>query len=440
MTVVRSTSGRRVLLLSVAVTLVLPAAFAQDRQPATQATIRADGTLLVDDRPVFPVGIHTEDVDSISRIAEAGFNLVSGTGEWEAAHYEAAAAHDLLILGGHYVWATFASFRTGGGIDLKPSEEAGIQNVLTHGRDQSWRMPLDTLSAFDHLPGVIGWRTNEEPEAKLVEYMEYAYEIFKSNSPGHLVVTLSCDPRWFRAFRNTADVLVFDNYPYRGGAGPKRTVLETYEWTRQGVEAMEGKAVWLMPQLIPPSYWSLDPKDGLSLQQMRLQNYAGLIAGAKGVVMYTYGSFPLVFERDEDGSRAKRPASEEVMSRRWERVSALVRELNELGPVLCDARPTQELDIRWLEPGSLGPGPQMTRELDLYGRKYLLVANVLDVPLAGTVYGINGGNQRAYDASVWLGEGALSVRAERPGEPTLTIAPQGTGVFVLTRRPVTISE
>lgn len=431
---------RRALWLCIAVALAIPGVFAQEQQAATRATIRADGTLLVDDRPVFPVGMHTEDAACIGQVADAGFNLVSGTGEWDAEHYKAAAESELLILGGHYVWATFASFRTGGGIDLRPSEEAGIQNVLAHGRDQSWRMPLDTLRAFDHLPGVIGWRTNEEPEAKLVEYMEYAYEIFKSNSPGHLVVTLSCDPRWFHAFRNTADVLVFDNYPYRGGRGPKRALLETYEWTREGVEAMEGKAVWLMPQLIPPSRWSLDPEDELSLQQMRLQNYAGLIAGAKGVIMYSYGSFPLVYERDQDGNRASRPASDEVMRQRWDRVSALVGELNELGPMICDARPTQELDIRWTEPGSLGPGPQMTRELDLYGRKYLLVANVLDVPLVGTVYGINGGNRRAYDASVWLGEGDLSVSAERPGEPTITVAAQGAGVFVLTRRPVTTAE
>lgn len=407
---------------------------------AMRAMIRADGTLVVDDRAVFPVGMHTEDVESIARISEAGFNLVSGTGSWTEEHYVAAAEQDLLILGGHYVWATFASFREGGGIDLKPSGEEGLHNVLGHGRNWAWQMPLDTLGAHDARPGVIGWRTNEEPKAKLVEYMEYAYEIFKSNSPEHLVVSLSCDPRWFHAFRNTADVLVIDNYPYRGDATPKRAVLETYEWVRRGVEAMEGKAVWVMPQLIPPSRWSVEPEDELTLRQMRLQCYAGLIGGAKGVIMYDHHSFSRVWERNEEGRRIDRPAGEERMARRWRDVTALAGELSELGPMLCEARPTQELEIRWLQPGAYGPGPQMVRELDLYGAKYLLVVNVLNVPLRGTVLGINGGNRRAYDASVWLGEDDLSVSAETPGEPTVTVAPQGAGVVKLTRRAVRRAE
>ena len=34
---------------------------------------------------------------------EAGFSLVSGTGEWDDGHYAAAHDNGLLILGGHYV-------------------------------------------------------------------------------------------------------------------------------------------------------------------------------------------------------------------------------------------------------------------------------------------------------------------------------------------------
>ena len=311
-----------------------------------------------------------------------------------------------------------------------------MQNVIAHARDQSWRMPLDTLAAFDALPGVIGWRTNEEPEGKLVEALEYAYEVFKSHSPRHLVVTLSCDPRWFYAFRNTADVLVVDNYPFRGSHQVKRSLLETYQGVRQGVEAMAGKAVWVMPQLYPPSYWSLDPSEELSVGDMRLQDYAALIGGAKGVVMYSYSMFGRVRERDAEGNARLRPADEAVRQRRWAAVRAVVGELNKLGPIICDGRPSGDAEIRWLEPGAQGPGPQLTRELDYYGTKYLLVANLLDMPIQGKAYGINGGNRRAYDATVFAGEADLSVSADSPGEPTITVGPRGAGVFVLERRPV----
>lgn len=430
--------NRRIVFAVGAVVLLALQAAAQP--DPTRAMVRADGTLVVDDRATFPVGMHTEDLESIQRIADAGFNLVAGTGEWDAEYYQAARERDLLILGGHYVWATFASFRGGNGIDLAPSEEAGVQNVLAHGRDQSWRMPLDTLQAFDALPNVIGWRTNEEPEAKLVEYMEYAYEIFKSNSPAHLVATLSCDPRWFHAFRNTADVLIIDNYPFRGGAGQKRSVLETYEWVRAGVDAMPGKAVWVMPQLIPPSFWSRNPEDEITLAQMRLQVYAGLVGGAKGVIFYNESMFGQVYERGEDGRRVGREAPEEVMAARWSDLETLVAELSWLGPIICHARPTRDLEILWAEPGSYGPGPQMVRELDLYGEKYLLALNVLDQPLTGAVLGINGGNREGWSAEVWLGESDLSVEGEPEKAPTITVGPRGAGVFRLTRRPIVREE
>jgi len=406
----------------------------------TRAMIRADGTLLVDDRPVFPIGIHSETLESIPDIADAGFNLISGSGEWGAEHYAAAHERGLMILGGHYVWATFASFRTGGGIKLKPSESAGMQNVLANARDQGRRRPLETLAAFDHLPGVIGWRINEEPEGKLVEYMEYGYEVFKSHSPAHIVATLSCDQRWFHAFRNTADVLIYNNFPYRGLHKSAGSVLDTYTGVRRAVEVMGGKPVWVMPQLYPPSYWSLDPVDELTLTDMRLQNYAALIGGAKGVVMYDHVMFTRVRDRDEKGSARLRPAEEDVMQKRWAAVKAVVAELKQLGPIICDARPTEEVVIRWLQPGVNGPGPQMVRELDLYGTKYLLVMNLLDVPIGGKVYGLNAGNPTAYSARVWLGENGLSVAEAKPGALQITLGPRAAGVFILSRRPLERQE
>jgi len=405
----------------------------------TRATIRADGTLLVNDRPVFPVAMRTEQLDSLKPIAEAGFNMVLGSGEWGPKHYAEAQRNNLLVLGGHYVWATFATFRGKGAIDLRPSEEAGLQNVLRSAHDQSGRLPLETLAAFDRLPGVIGWDTNEEPEGRLVESLEYAYEIFKSHSPSHIVATLSCDPSWFHLWRNTCDVLIVDNYPFRGRARNKRSLLETYEWLRHAVEVMGvGKSVWLMPQLIPPSEWSRNPADEISLRDMRLQNYIGLIAGAKGIIMYHWAALGVSY-----GRAGRQQVSDEVFQRRWNTVKAMVKELNALAPILCDARPTAELQIFWLSPGAQGPGPQMTRELDYYGRKYLLVANLLDVPIEGKVYGINRGNRRAYRASVFLGEGDLSVSGvarnidyDEPGGIVIKVGPRGAGVFLLERRPV----
>jgi hypothetical protein len=132
---------------------------------AMRAAIRADGTLLVNDKPVFPIGMRTEMLESIKTIAEGGFNLVLGSGEWGPDHYRAAAENKLLILGGFYEWASFASFRGNHGLDLRPSEEEGLKTVLRQARDQKRHTIPEALSSFDGLPNVIGWNINEEPEA-----------------------------------------------------------------------------------------------------------------------------------------------------------------------------------------------------------------------------------------------------------------------------------
>jgi hypothetical protein len=207
--------------------------------------------------------------------------------------------------------------------------------------------------------------------------------------------------------------------------------LETYEQVRDAAEAMKGKAVWLMPQLLSPSQWSRLPEDDISLGDMRLQNYCGLIAGAKGVIMYHWPALSVAYRGKE-----KVQVSQEVFQRRWNAAKAVAAELSRLGPVICDGRPTRDLEIVWTEPGTQGPGPQLARELDYYGTKYLLVANLLDVPIKGKVFGINGGNRRAYSGSVFVGDGDLSVSQPEPGESQVTVGPRGAGVFQFERRPI----
>ena len=404
---------------------------------ATKAAIRSDGTLMVDDKPVFPVGIRTEDKGSLKKIADAGFNMVLGSDSWEAEYYAEASKNNLLIIGGHYLWATFATFRGDHAIDLKPSEEAGLKNVLLSAYDWSKRLPLETLAAFDHLPGVIGWNTTEEPEARLVEVLEYAYEIYKSQSPSHVIVNLADRPQWFHLWKNTADVLLIDNYPFRGGAFEQRSLIENYDYIKTGIKGMDGGAVWHMTQLIPPSHWSLKP-DIITLKDLRLQHYAGLIGGAKGVIMYEWDM--LLNERNSDGWKK---VSEKVFNSRYDVVKKTVEELNILGPIICNGRVSNDLKLGWLNPGAQGPGPQMVREIDYYGKKYVLVANPLDVPVKAKIWGWNAGNRRGYKATVFQGKNDLSVLpykdpgiyVDGPWIAELEVAPRGSGVFLLERLP-----
>ena len=405
---------------------------------ADKASIRGDGTLLVNGKAVFPIGIRTEKAYDLKPIADAGFNMVMGSGEWELGHYKEAQKNKLLVLAGHYVWANFRG--TQPAINLRARGDAIVRNLLENAKDQRKRKLAEALKKFDHLPGVIGWKTGDEPEAKLTEIVEAGYEIIKSYNPNHIVGPITCDSQWVGYFRNACDVLMVDNYPLRGSNYKKEkkwvtSINETHRRVKSAVDAMKDKAVWYMPPMYGPSYWTHEAGDELTLAEMKLPVYAGLIAGAKGLIFFHWGLLDKDFIKDKDGKRKTIAVSKDIFNTRLSIMKSLASELKKLSPILCDGRPNKDLDIRWFSPGKYGPGPQLTRIMEYDGKQYLFVMNLLNEPIEAKVFGPDPAhNFRAYDAKVFVGKDALSTRAERPGEPIIKIAPLGTGVFVLTRR------
>ena len=410
----------------------LPAGF-------TSATIRGDGTLLINGKPVFPIAARSEKLHEIEEVAAAGFNMILGSGEWGIEHYNRAREKGLLIFAGHHCWMSFRGVPKE--FNVTGREETLLKTVIMNARDQSKRTIHETLQQFDHLPGVMGWCISDEPEAKLSEIAEAGYEIFKSNTPGHVVAQISCDPHWFKNFRHAADVLMVDDYAFQGtprNRPYRRGILETYSRVKQAVDDMGGKPVWLMPGLYDPSYWSWKPEESLTLRDMRLANYAGLIAGAKGIVMYHWGNLRNEYSEGEDGKRKTIQKSDEQFAAKVKMIATSVAELHQLGPIIINGRPAEDIWVHWVAPGRNGPGPQVFRVMDYEGKRYLMVVNFLDVAIKGQAYGINMSvNRRAYETEVWLGGEDLSVVPERrPGENTFTVGPRGAGVFVLTRIPI----
>lgn len=421
-----------VRMLLVCVVLSSLSCAAAGGEPA-RASIRGDGTLLINGRAVFPVGIRIEgEGKEHERIAQAGFNMLLGSGKVEAPYYEAAARNNLWVVAGHYVWATFATVRSGNPrkVDLYAEDEAGFQKTFGYW-NQSGRKPLDALAAFDHFPCVFAWNTCEEPPAKFIEPIEHMYEIFKSNSPQHLVIPLSCDMKWAHVFRNAGDVLIVDCYPYRGHRS--QPAIYTYQWVRRAREAMGGKPVWLMPQLYNPFYWSKRDEDELTLQQMREQNYLGLIAGAKGIIMYHYYSLQ---QWCENGKLHKGGCEAEVFERRWDRVRQVVAELNSLGPIICDGRPV-DLPLQWFGPDHKALGPQLTRVLDHYGKRYMLVCNLAEYPIRAQLCKNSHAIRNVYSAAPFLGAADIHVEHSRSDGPVeIVVKPKGAGVVLLERVPL----
>ncbi len=401
-----------------------------------RAMIRGDGTLLVNGEAMFPIGVRTEVVADLKPIADCGFNMVMGSGEWDVEHYAEADRLGLKIIAGHYVWAAFRG--TQPNVNLRARGDAVVNTVMKNAKDQRQRTLEEAVKSFDHLPGVIGWKIGDEPEAKLTEIVEAGYEIIKSYNPQRIVGPILCDRQWLGNFRNAGDVIFMDNYPLRGTTEKKWTtsINETHDRMRRAVEAIPNKSAWYVAPMYPGSYWSLRPEEGMNLQDMRLPVYAGLIAGAKGILFFHWGLLDKTWSKDDTGKQ-KKIISYEEQADRLAIMKSLVVELKKLSPILCDGRVNDEPDIRWFEPGKYGPGPQLTRVIEFEGKQYLIVMNLLDVPIEGNVFGPDPAhNFRAYDADVFMGEEYLSVKTEKAGEPIIKIAPRGAGVFVLTRRSI----
>lgn len=394
-----------------------------------RASIRADGTLMINGKSVLPIGIRIEgEGEEFAKLADVGFNTLLGSGAVGHEYYEAAARYGLWVIGGHYDWAHFESLSRGNehGVDFYAGDIAGLTKAFGYG-NQSGQTPLEVIDTFDHYPTVFAWNTCEEPTAKYVEPLEQMYAIFKANSPDHLVVTLLTHPDWYHTFKNAGDVTIVDVYPYRG-AGSLPAIL-SYQYVRRAIEET-GKPVWLMPQLYHGFYFSKNPADELTLQQIRQASYLGLIGGAKGVIFYSYYAYEAIASGDTRDKSA-------VLQERWTNLKVAVTELRHLSPLVCDGRPV-ELHIPWKTQDGVDAGLNPVRTFEYYGDYYVMVANVTSRPINGTIETLERADPNGFELSIFAGGSDLQVaQAQGPDNPAVvTVQPNGAGVVKLERRPL----
>ena len=407
---------------------------------ADTATIRGDGTMVVDGQPFFPVAFRAEKLEGVKEGIDCGFNMVMGSGEWDRQIYDVANQAGLKIIGGDS-YVHFLGVQEG--INLKARETSVIWNFIRHTRDQRRRSVFKQLTEFGKLPGVIGWVTNDEPEAKSTEVCEAAYEVVKSYMPEKLVFTISCDVRWVSGLINTADVLIYDRYLLRGTQPKERAYSNALnslsDYMEHCVKEWQSKSCWYMPQLYPPSYFSLKKDELLTAADLRQQCYTALIAGAKGLVFYDWGELNYTHYRNKKGEKQSVKLTPEQKAQQLDMLRSIVSEFKSLGEIICDGRVSREAFVMFTAPGKLGPGSIKHRILDYYGKQYILLSNPLDVPLEGVFLGPDMGHnnfQKTFTGRVFAGENDITLGKHKEGMVTFTVAPGGCGVVELTRTSI----
>lgn len=265
----------------------------------------------VDDQLFFPVGFYYVDYDSepshviqgqlaaLKQISDSGFNTL------HASINNCVADHKTL---------------------LKAAERLGISIISDHQSDASFK---DSVNQFKSFPALIGWSIGDDvnsryqprqilerhQQAKAIDPQRFTY-----------ISMFDPDPKVIQPYLPTANVIGMQSYPVS-----ERSLNSTFSEIRTAVETSRkyhGAAVIANLQSFQ---WQDTDRQGNpqripTPEEVRNMTYQALIAGAQGILYYTY--------RDEHWFLPEHPAL-------WAELRSLATEINQLKPLLLEFSPSQ---------------------------------------------------------------------------------------------------
>jgi hypothetical protein len=229
-------------------------------------SIRANGSLLIDQRPFFPMGVYhvswgvstPKQIKHLEEIAAAGFNTVH------------ASAND---------WAGYTKF-------LRRANELGVYVLSEHHAD-----PLEFLQHFKNEPAILAWNLADDVDngkRTPPEVMALNRKI-RAADPNHLTY-ISGYSKNLQNFAQCANILGRQSYPIRNHTTDE--LSKTHPDIAEIADAISKapqQAVFANLQVFP---WSAagPPEQGTvpDVPEVRNMTYQALLGGAKGILYYTY--------------------------------------------------------------------------------------------------------------------------------------------------------
>jgi hypothetical protein len=234
--------------------------------------IRADGTTMVNHKPFFPFGFYhvswrttaQERMDALRDIATAGFNTI---------HASATNLND------------YGEF-------LDEAARLGVY-VLT---EQNKIGLVNLVKEFKNKPAVLGWSIADDVDRGSFtpnDVLESHHQA-KTLAPNH-VTYVSGGSRKIEHFTNCSDIIAMQAYPLIFGKGRELSIAyRKILFTKEYVNKFSNKAVyanlqtfdWAVEQPENPKY-----KQGTrapTFEEVRNMTYQAILAGAKGIIYYTY--------------------------------------------------------------------------------------------------------------------------------------------------------
>jgi hypothetical protein len=365
---------------------------------AEERRVYVDGRqrLVVDGKPFFPLGLYlgpTED-EHLARIAAAGFNTILcygyGVGADPEAYMERARAHGLKVI------YSIKDFYDGTTYFPAGSSITGPELALQYVRK------------FRDHPALLAWYINDELGLGWLPKLGAMYNLVRDEDPQHPAFQVLCRPPEFGDYYDVTDILGVDPYPV-----PRRPVSMVTEWMETATAAMrDTKPVWIVPQLHKWAIYSGKDEDREpTYDEKRCMAFLGLIAGAKGMIFYSYSDL----FRDTGRSRAP----EGVFGRRWDEVTRIAADLRKVIPAALEGEPVT------VDTSGSGPDVSATA-FRLNGQVYVLAANASSEAAQAVAVKLGDARQGSAHKLLSGGEAKLEGKAL-----TDTLPPLGVEAYVL---------
>jgi len=268
-------------------------------QPLANGVNIVNGITIVNGKSFFPFGFYyisweptVQDlIKDMRDIAAAGFNTIQ------------APANEVK---------SYEQF-------LNEAARLGIYVLSEQGMDL-----LDMINSFKQKPAVLGWSIADDVDnGKLVpQEVLKIHQQAKLADPHHITY-ISGYSNKIKEFGNCADVVAMQSYPIGNGEDEISLTYDRVSLTRDAVSPY-GKAVYANVQAFA---WS-NKKQGEprpirvpTFDEVRNMTYQALLAGAKGIIYYTY--------HDEDWHLSSYPAL-------WAGMKTLVPEIKAISSLVLN--------------------------------------------------------------------------------------------------------
>lgn len=217
---------------------------------ASQCVVDDDGTLLVNGKPYFPLGMYHMTGD-YERPRELGLNTAQFW-SWEIKPDKYGMQTGLAKAGSYGFRVIFES---------------------NHSGEQVWRTWGERCR--DN-PAILMWEVDDEPSESDQDKIVSAYRTWHDVDRDHPTMLTSCRPDLFRDHVQCCDVFAFD--PYGSKETPFDAVKKTADWCIAAENACAGRK----PFVVVPHAFPTDPR------VLKAVAYTALAHGARGLSWYCW--------------------------------------------------------------------------------------------------------------------------------------------------------